>query len=149
MGLSHNGDRASNVDFIKCWRILMTSENNYSTMPEDAGDYMQFQMANAREFLKPHESFEQIFIAGRLSEEEANAFIQHHLLGMKYRSGIAVQEIILRAMAPTGRNGEARLEAKEVAGNQISTRGYDGVERKEGKWGGMFKRRKDKEEDKS
>ena len=127
----------------------MTSENNYSTMPEDAGDYMQFQLANAREFLTPHESFEQIFIAGRLSEEEANAFIQHHLLGMKYRSGIAVQEIILRAMAPTGRNGEARLEAKEVAGNQISTRGYDGVERKEGKWGGMFKRRKDKEEDKS
>ena len=127
----------------------MTSENNYSTMPEDAGDYMQFQMANAREFLKPHESFEQIFIAGRLSEEEANAFITHHMLGMKYRSSIAVPETILRAMAPTGRNGEARLEAKEVAGNQISTRGYDGVERKEGKWGSMFRRKKDKEEDNS
>lgn len=127
----------------------MTSENNYSTMPEDAGDFMQYALANAREFLKPHESFEQIFIAGRLNEEESNAFIQHHILGMKYRSGIAVQETILRAMAPTGRNGEARLEAKEVAGNQISTRGYDGVERKEGKWGGMFKRRKEDKDENS
>jgi len=110
-------------------------------MPEDAGDFMQYQMASAKEFLKPHESFEEILVRGRLDEESAGAYIQHYALALKYRSGNALMETQMRATAPTGRNGEARLEAKEVAGNQISTRGYDTLEKKEGGFAGMFKRK--------
>ena len=125
----------------------MTNENNYSSMPEDAGDFMHYQMASAREFLKPHESFEEILVRGRLDSEESSAFIQHFSLALKYRSGPALMETQMRATAPTGRNGEARLEAKEVAGNQISTRGYDTLEKKEGGLRQMFRKKpKDPEE---
>lgn len=105
----------------------------YSGMPEDAGDTMYYQSVVAKEFLKAPESWREILTMGRMSKEEAQAFIQHFHLSLKYRAPQGMQETRDMATATIGELGEARSEAKEVSANQVSTRGYDRMDAKEGR----------------
>ena len=103
----------------------MTQEQDFAMLPEDGGDGLFDRASVVRELLKAPVSFEETLINGRLQEQDANAYIDTYILGLKYRQAIIVQGIPTKITATTGKGGLARIEATSAVNGNPNNSAYE------------------------